>query len=209
MKKAFTLIIVALFVVVSYGQNFEGKVVYRNSYKSKIPNVSDAQLTQMMGSMQEYFIKDGNYKSILNGSLFQWQLYVNKDNKLYSKMANSETLLWNDGLVNADEVLKVEVKKDVTEILGYKCDELVFILKDGTERYFFNLKLFIDPALFANHKLGNWYKFLSISKSLPLKSIIEKRQFTVESVATEIKEMKLESKLFELPAGIRSMKGPN
>ena len=87
-----------------------------------MPNVTDQQFTTMMGSTQEYFIKNGDYKTVADGSLFQWQIYVNKDNKLYSKMANSETLLWNDGSTNTDEILKAEVNKGVTEILGYKCD---------------------------------------------------------------------------------------
>jgi len=45
----------------------------------------------MMGSTQEYLIKGGDYKSIANGTLVQWQLFINKDNKLYNKMSNSET----------------------------------------------------------------------------------------------------------------------
>jgi hypothetical protein len=173
-----------------------------------MPNVTDEQLTTMIGSTLEYFIKDGDYKSIANGSSFQWQLYVNKDNKLYSKIASSDTLLWNDGATNPDEILNAEINNDVTEILGYKCDELILACKSGTQKYYFNPKLSVDPKLFVNHRFGNWYDFLSKSNSLPLKSIIDNSQFTLESVATEIKEMKLDKAFFELPANAQTIKNP-
>ena len=208
MKKTITFLLVTFFAISSFGQTFEGKIVYRNSYKSKMPNVTDEQFTAMMGSKQEYFIKNGDYKSVANGSFFQWQLYINTENKLYSKMANSETLLWNDGAVNPDEILKAEIKEGVAEVLGYKCDELILICKSGTQKYYYNTNFSVDTKLFANHKFGNWYEFLSKSNSLPLKSVVDNAQFTLESVATEVKEMKLNKTFFELPANIKTMKSP-
>jgi hypothetical protein len=208
MTKTITFLLATLFAITSFGQTFEGKIGYKNTYKSKMPNVSDEQFTTMMGSTQEYFIKNGDYKSVANGSFFQWQLYVNKDNKLYSKMSNSETLLWNDGATNTDEILKAEVNKGVTEILGFKCDELVLTCKSGIQKYYFNSKLSVVTKLFANHKFGNWYDFLSKSNSLPLKSIVDNGQFTLESVATEVKEMKLDKTFFELSADVKTMKSP-
>jgi hypothetical protein len=208
MTKTITFLVATLFALTSFGQTFEGKIVYKNAYKSKIPNVTDEQFTTMMGPTQEYFIKNGDYKSVANGSLFQWLLYVNTDNKLYSKMANTETLLWNDGAANADEILKAEINKDVTEILGYKCDELVLTCKSGIQKYYFNTTLSVDTKLFVNHKFGNWYDFLLKSNSLPLKSIVNNGQFSLESVATEVKEMKLDKTFFDLPADAKTMKSP-
>ena len=208
MTKTIIVFLATLIALTSFGQTFEGKIVYKNTYKSKMPNVTDEQFTTMMGSKQEYFIKNGDYKSVANGSFFQWQLYVNKDNKLYTKMANSETLLWNDGAINPDEILKAEVNIGVTEVLGYKCDELVLTCKSGIQKYYFNSTLSVDPKLFVNHKFGNWYEFLSNSNSLPLRSIVDSGQFTLESIATEVKEMKLDKTFFELPADVKTMKSP-
>jgi hypothetical protein len=203
-----TILLAAIFAIASFGQYFEGKIVYKNAYKSKMPNVTDEQFAAMMGSVQEYFIKNGDYKSVSNGSFLQWQLYVNKDNKVYTKMAASETLLWNDGASNSDEVLKAEVNKGVTEISGYTCDELILTCKNGVQKYYFSTKISVDTSLFVNHRFGNWYDFLSRSNSLPLKSIVDNGQFILESVATEIKEMKLDKGLFELPPGAKTMKSP-
>ena len=123
-------------------------------------------------------------------------------------MANSETLLWNDGATNPDEVLKAELNKGVTEILGYKCDELILTCKSGTQKYYFNSKLSVDPDLFVNHKFGNWYDYLVKSNSLPLKSLVDNGQFSLESTATEVKPMKLDDNFFELPANSKAMKSP-
>jgi hypothetical protein len=208
MKKTLPFIFVFISITNLFGQTFEGKIIYSNSYKSKNPQMTDQQWTTMMGSAQEYFIKAGSYKSIMNGTMLHWQLYNNKDNKLYSKMANSETALWNDGNINTDDVLKVEINKNVNNVLGYNCDEVILTCKSGIQKYYFNAILAADTKLYANHKFGNWYDYLSKANALPLKSIIETAYFTMESIATELKPMKLDSKLFDLPEGVKTAKSP-
>ncbi len=208
MKKALVFIFTILSAITVFGQSFEGKIIYTNSYKSKNPKMTDQQWTTMMGSTQEYLIKGGDYKSIANGTLVQWQLYINKENKLYNKMSNSEIAFWNDASVQGDEILKAEINKGVTEVIGYKCDEVILTCKSGVQKYYFNSKLSVDTKLFANHKFGNWFDYLSKSNSLPLKSVIETTQFTIESVAIEVKPMNLDTKTFELQADIKTEKSP-
>ena len=208
MKKIITIIFSLFITTIIFGQSFEGKVTYINTYKSKNPQMTDQQWTSMMGSTQEYFIKGGDYKSIVNGTLIQWQLYTNKDNKFYNKMSNSETAFWNDASIQGDEILKSEVNKGITKILDYPCDELILNCKSGVQKYYFNSKLEVDTKLFVNHKFGNWYDYLLKSNSIPLKSIIETDQFTLESVATAVSLMKLGAETFELPAGIKTEKSP-
>lgn len=208
MRKNLTLLLSLLSIITGFGQNFEGKIFYSNSYKSNNPQMTDQQWTSMLGSTQEYFIKDGNYKSISNGNLLQWLLFISKENKLYTKMANSETALWNDSTIQGDEILNVKENKNAIEILGYKCDEIIFTCKSGIQKYYFNSKLSVDPKLFVGHKFGNWFDYLSKSNALPLKSIIETAQFTIQSVATSVTPMKLSQNLFELPAGMLTSKSP-
>ena len=208
MIKTIFFLIAAFFSLVSFGQHFEGKITYKNSYTSKTPGVTDEQFTLMLGSVQEYYIKEGDYKSIVNGSLLEWQVYINKDNKLYTKMSNSETLWWNDGATNPDEVLKTEINKGVIDILGYKCDELILTCKSGTQKFYFNPNFSVDKEMFKNHQFGNFYEVLSRSNSLPLKAVIENQQFILESMATGIVRVKLEKSFFELPANANTMKSP-
>lgn len=202
------LVLLLITVSFTYGQSFEGKVVYKNNYKSKIANVTNEQFSSMMGTTQEYYIKGGNYKSSGNGTFFQWQLYSNKDNRLYSKMSNSPAILWNDGSVNADEVVKAEINKGVIDILGHQCDELILTCKSGVQKYYFSSKLKVDPKLFEKHKFGNWNEVMSRTSALPLRMIIDSPQFTVESSAIEIVPMKLDDKFFELPADSKLEKSP-
>jgi hypothetical protein len=190
------------------GQTFEGKVTYKNEYTSKIPGMTSDQFSSMMGTVQEYYIKEGNYKSTTNGTFMQWQLYINRDNKLYNKMSNSTSLLWNDGSTNADEVINSEINKGVLDVLGHLCDELVLTCKSGIQKYYFSSKLQIDPQLYEKHRFGNWNEVISRTRSLPLKMVIDNPQFSMECVAIEITPMKLESKVFELPADIKIEKSP-
>lgn len=208
MIKIIAFAIAAFLSLASYGQHFEGKIVYKNSYSSKTPGVTDEQLTSMLGSVQEYYIKDGDYKSVLNGSLVESQLYINKDNKLYNKMSNSEEFFWNDGATNPDEILKTEINKGVIDILGYKCDELVLTCKSGVQKFYFNSGLTVNIEMFKDHKFGNFYEILSRTNSLPLKVVMENQQFAVESIATEVIPMKLEKSFFELPANAKTTKSP-
>ncbi|MCS3794744.1 hypothetical protein [Niastella sp. OAS944] len=205
--KALLFLLTILCMATSFAQTFEGKITYKNKYKSKMPNVTDAQLTSMMGGKYEYYIKNGNYKSTTNGLMLQWQLYVNKENKLYNKMASTETLTWYDGAVNKDSILKLELNEGVTEILGYKCDELIFTCVSGVQKYYFSKKIAVDPKLFANHKFMNWYEYISRSNALPLKAIVDNAQFTWESIASDVQEVKLEESFFALPAGVATTQG--
>ena len=112
MKKTLILVVSILFTTILSAQAFEGKIVYSNTYKSNIPNATDEQLTAMFGTLTDYYIKDGDYKSVTNESFFQWQLYINTDNKLYNKMAVSEIVYWSDGAENKDEVLSFQLNKN-------------------------------------------------------------------------------------------------
>ena len=208
MKKTVTLALSLLTVVTMYAQTFEGRIMYKNTYKSKTPEMKNEQWTAMMGATMEYLIKGGDYKSTLNGTMVQWQLYNNGENKLFTKMANSETLLWNDAAVQGDEVLKVQVNKGVAQVLGYKCDEVILTCKSGVQKYYFNSKFGVDAKLFAKHKYGNWYDYLVKANAIPLKSIIETPQFIMESVATEITAMKLDAKQFQIATGTKMEKSP-
>ena len=190
-------------------QNFEGEIVYQNVYQSKIAGLSDEKFTTLMGTEQDYFIKGANYKSVMNGTLAQWQLYVPGENKLYTKMSNSDSAFWDDAAINPDSVISFSLNKAAVKILGYTCDELILNCKSGTQKYYFNTALGIDPAKYMKHKYGNWYDYVLNSKSVPLKMEIDNAQFVMVSVAVEIKPSTLDNSIFQLPPGIQTFKNPN
>lgn len=210
MRRAAAIPVTVLtFALTVCAQVFEGTIVYQNTYKSKVPNITDQQLTSMFGSRQIYMIKGGDYKSTTNGMLFLWQLYINKDNKLYNKMSTSEEIRWYDGGHTSAPALNIEVNRAVADILGYKCDEVILRVNNGVEKYYFNSKLGVDISLYSKHLYGNWYDYLKIAKAIPLKSVIENSQFLLTSVATEIKATKLDDKEFQLPENVKIAKSPS
>jgi len=202
------LLFLLFFSITSNAQNFEGKIVYSITYNSKMPNATNEQLALMLGNKHEYFIKGGNYKTVTNGTFLLWQVFINKDGKSYSKMANAEPLLYNDVTVAIDELLKSEKNENVVTILGYPCHELVFTSKNSQEKYYYNPTLKLDASVFASHKLGNWNEFTRQANAVPLKMTISNIQFTMDATAIEILPMKLDDKLFELPAGVKTEKSP-
>lgn len=201
MKKIIFIFLAGIIAGSLSAQSFEGMIVYKNSMKSKIPNITDEQLSAVSGTAQHYYIKGGNYKSVTNGTYALWQLFRAKESKLYSKTAVSDTIFWTDVSVNDDSIVKVELVNNAAEIIGYKCDLLILSCKSGLQKYYFNARIAVDPKLFVNHKYGNWYEFLKLSKALPLKMVIETNQFIMESVATEVKAAKVDDKEFQIPPG--------
>lgn len=192
------LIILILPVAYAYGQSFEGEVIYNNRFTSKMKNFTDEQLTAMIGSKQEYLIKDGNYKSFLNGQSITMQLYDDKTNRIYNKKPNTDTLYWFDASINTDEVISYEIKKNVERILGNQCDAIIMITRTGTTTIFYTSLYKVDYKIYVNHHYSNWAFYTSKVGAIPLKTIIETNQFKMQSTATEIKPMKLDQEYFNL-----------
>ena len=59
MQKTLILCLLLLLSASAVAQYFEGKIVYHNVYRSKLPNVADEQLTDILGSSHDYLIKEG------------------------------------------------------------------------------------------------------------------------------------------------------
>jgi len=203
-----TILVLCVFIFVSRAQTatpaFEGEIVYANTYKSKNPKLIEKQLSIMLGKVHNYFIKDGNYKTVTNGVFAQWQLYIHADNKIYNKMVSSDTVFWNDGNTYDDEVLSAVINKNVITIMGYMCDELLLNCLSGMHKYYYNAQLRVDSELFVNHKYGNCYNYLSRINAVPLKMVIEDSQVIMESVATKVIPKKLDAAFFTLPPNTKT-----
>lgn len=195
--------ILVLFLMLSplmcLAQSFEGKITYSNSYKSKSPQLKDAQLATMLGTTQDYYIKGADYKSVFNGSYIKMQLYKSKENRSYTLTAKSDSLYWEDYSKNKDVATKFEVEKGKETVMGVLCDVLIVYTPKSKTAYYYNSKYGVNPALVNQHAYGNWYYVISKTRALPLKTISESEQFTLISTAVNITPMKLEATLFEVP----------
>ena len=176
-------------------------MVYKNAFKSKMPNFSDAQFTEIMGATQQYFIKGGNYRSETNGTFLLWQVYLHKDNKLYIKMTTSDYLFWTDAGIAKDEVVKIEVNKKVATVFGHECDEIMITTRNGTSKFYYNTGVLqVDATLYGKHKYQGWNEYLAKANALPLKIVIDNDKFSMEGTVTEIIPSQIDDKIFLLPA---------
>jgi hypothetical protein len=206
MKRMVAIAFTLLSLYSGAAQSFEGKVIYKNSFKSKSAGLKDEQLDTMFGNIQDYYIKGSDYKSVSNGTFLQAQLYISKENKFLSKTANADTFQSIDASINQDEILKTELQKGILEVLGYPCDELILTCKSGIQKYYFNSKLPIEAEQFKGHQYANWYAYLKLSGALPLKMIIDNQQFHLESQAIEVLPMVLVPDEFQLAADRKTFK---
>lgn len=180
----------------AHAQYFEGKIVYSNTFNSKIKALNNTQLQYIVGSKMDYYIKGCNYKSISNGHSVTMQLYDCSSNRVYNQTPKSDTLYWFSAAINTDTTFKYEIKKNADTVLGYVCDALVLTTKTGTTVLYYSKQLKVNAAAFKDHQYNNWALFTLQTGSLPLKMVIETEVFTMESVATEVQELKLQEGFF-------------
>jgi hypothetical protein len=204
----FLSILIILNIQTSLAQSFEGRVIYKVSAKPKSQQFSNEQLTAMVGDTQEFFIQGGYNKSVYNGTKMEWQIYRADENKVYTKVSDSEVIFWQDGAFQNDEILKTELNRAVTKVLDYTCDELILTCESGLYKYYFNTQFGIDAKLYEKYKYTNVAAKLAQIKALSLKSIADTPLFTIESVAIEVKPMKLDKKTFDIPANSSLVKSP-
>lgn len=191
------ILLLLLTPTINFAQTFEGKIRFTNSYKSKSPQLKDEQLESMMGTIQDYYIKGGDYKSITNGSYLKMQLYRSTENRGYILTSKSDSLYWEDYSKNKDVVTKFDVKKGKETIMGVLCDVLIIYTLKSKASYYYSSKYGVNPDLYKQHAYGNWYYIVSKIKALPLKTVYESERFTFTSIAVNIIPMKLEAKVFK------------
>ena len=177
-------------------QYFEGEIVYENSFRSKLPRLTAGKLASLIGDRQQYYIKDGHYKSLTNGGMIEMQLYDNATNRIYNKRPVSDTLYWFDASVNTDTLVSFQVRKNAEMILGNLCDELIMRTKTGITAFYYSSKYRLDGSKYRAHGYNNWAFYTTKCGALPLKIVLENRQFRMESIAREVKSLKMDESFF-------------
>lgn len=193
------LVLLLLSPIMCLAQAFEGKITYSIEYKSKSPQLKDAQLATMLGNTQDYYIKGGDYKSVFNGAFLKMQLYKSEENRSYTLTGQSDSFYWEDYGKNKDVATKFDIVKGKEAVMGVLCDVLTVYTPKSKTSYYYNGKYGVNPVVFKRHAYGNWFYVISKMSALPLKTIIETEQFTMVNTALNITPMKLNNKLFELP----------
>jgi hypothetical protein len=78
MKIISAIILVIGMAGAATAQSFEGEITYSNTFTSKVQGLSNERLASYIGNKQEYFIKGGYYKSVMNGLAVTEQLMTRR-----------------------------------------------------------------------------------------------------------------------------------
>ena len=203
------IIIITVIVTFSLGnafaKEFEGIVEYRNSVLDE-NGEAQSTLEKKVGSKRMYYIKGGNYKSVSNGALFKYQIYLFDENKIYTKKIGTDKYDIVDAADNEFPVLDYSISFNQETILGFKCDLITILTENGVYKYYYSRAHKINPDNYIKHNNGNWRFYVSRTSALPLKMVFEintKRFFVAyktiyESVAVNIIERPLSLEEFEI-----------
>lgn len=203
MKKLVFLLAFSLSALSVIAQNFEGRILYKNSFF--LPNGQDvtASATKMMGAEQDYYINARHYKSLMNGQMMTMQLYRSDENKYYTVDGNNTAQSF-DGSTESGKITKIEKLDGTFDILGRKCKGIVLTGNTSKTTYYYDESMKVNIDTFSKHKFGNWIDYLQASGgALPLAFIVENPQYTWKSEAVKVEPMKLDDSEFALPKGVK------
>lgn len=204
---SFFTLLVLLIPIAGFAQNFEGEIDYHLHYTSRMASVSDSQMAKAMGDQSTYYTSGGNYKSVTNGSVLLWQLYIHAENKIYNSFSGGR-VQWIDAWTEHDTVFNTNVRRNAAVIMGYTCDELTMFCRSGVQIYYYSTKLKINPQLFARHRYGNYAAYMAEAGAIPIKFIINSKELKIEALAVRIKPQKLAPGFFNLPPGATPTPSP-
>jgi hypothetical protein len=186
MKK---IIVFLVFLLAFKGnaQSFEGKLEYIVSTEilgdGMVQGISKNKLIEKLKSQGEIpvdtltyiYSAKGDFVSISKyGDIDMITNYIKKDNLLYHFVGDLNIVSAIDVTIDLEEKLgnpPVVTKTDKKEKIGdLECSVVEVKWKTGTYRYYFSDTILkVDPELFKAYNYDQFYEFLKISKSLPVK----------------------------------------
>ena len=194
--------------------SFEGVIEYDVKFKMlegfEKFGVSNDDFIKNLKSQGEYFskvdyyYKGGNYAFETNlKNNIRKQIYVSKENNIY--------FFENDLVIVSDASIDLETVKgntpkiqllDKTELINnIRCNVVKVVWKLGTYYYYYNSEiLIVDPNLFKGHNYDQFYRFLEISKSLPIRIVKEVNNLMVtELTLKKFFKKKIMDNVFDIP----------
>ncbi len=194
-------IIIFLFSIQIFSQDFEGIIEYENSYEKLVENdaIKIEDLKAFLGTKSKFVTKKGAYKQISEGKFMSYQLYKPNQSKLFYKdLINADTLYFKDLKKYENTEFEYEIIKNADTILGHVCHKLIYKTKDTEEHYYFAPDLKQNPKYFKDYKFGNKDKLTELTKSINLRYDLFFNGLKIKSIATEIKRQNIEDSEFEI-----------
>jgi hypothetical protein len=201
MKKTL-LIIIFLFSIQVFSQDFKGIIKYETSFEKLVENnaINIEDLKAFLGINSTFITKNGSYKQISEGKFMSFQLYKPNQSKLYYKdLIEADTLYFKDVKKHDNTKFEYEIIKNADTILGYVCHKLIYKTKDSESHYYFAPELKQNPKYFKNYKFENKDKLVELTKSIYLRYDLFFNGLKIKSTATSIERKKIKDNEFEIP----------
>ena len=196
MKNLIIVLSLLLFCTISFGQNFEGYIFYKNTFVDSLGNDITAEISPLLGLEQHYYIDSMNYVGLNEAGVLA-QLYNVHDNTYYFVMNGQIQRIL--GSYEYPKELSIQTLESTTKILSYECESKIFTSENGQTTYFYNKSVSVDPKPFMKQKFGHWGAYLEASNgALPLKFINVTPGFTQISEAKLVKVQDVDKSFFDL-----------
>lgn len=189
-------------------QTFEGVIVYNYSYTDKTGFLSKKEAKKLFGTEQTLHIKNGKYKSRLNGISKKTHIYPGNDT-LYMTQDAVRAVMWINAKKQKGEILSHNLTRGAKRVKGVKCDLLEVKTTTGTLYYYFSDKYKVDSKLYAKHQYNYWAFCLEkTGGALPLKFVVDKQDETIELTCKKISLAKISDNIFTLTRGVSIIPAP-
>ena len=197
-----TLTLILLFIplnLFSQKKQFEGIIKFSQTYQSENAQFDLKKYQSFFGDSYVSYVKPGLYRQdYYNSNGISFILYNFKTNQYYYKLANIDTLYYQDCSKPKGE-FKLEKTDTIINILNYRCNSLIVKSQSYNAQYFYAKDLYIDPAFFKDHKFGGYNLITAATESVYLKIISDFGFVKVIAEADSIVEKKLDDNIFKLP----------
>ena len=203
-KKYFLLCIITIANLTIMGQvYFEGKVIYKFEFSSDFIKEPTKFLTPIAGTGSTLYFKQGNYRHDYESGIMQFDIYIKKENRIYEKRRNSDTIFWKDCSKPGDKILDTLFSPKTKTVLGIICDQFAIQYKENSEVHYYNAdSIYINPDWFKNFKLNEEYLIDLREKSIYLKNEVSTQYFKLIETATNIIRQSVDSEKFIIPKNV-------
>lgn len=205
-KKLF-LIIITLFSLITYSQDFEGKIEYKiTCIKNNKEVIDSPEFIKFMGDKSTFVTKKGSYKQITNSYISSFQLYDPNKNKLYLKnnrnTTESDTLFSVDVSKMKNTKFEYEIIKNADTILGHICNKLIIKPHSNLiqQDYYYSSDLKLNPKYFKNFSAFDKNKITDLMKSVFLRLDFHFKDFILNMTAIDIQKIEISDSEFTLPS---------
>lgn len=179
--------------------DFEGVLFYKTELKSKKPGVNEKDFRAMLSLAENSaaYIKQGNYK---HSSNLRETYYISKNQKVYYKFKNIDTLYYLDYGSDTSTVLNVIKSDEQKQVAGLTCKTITIQTASSSSKYYYSPELHMNPEFDKNNKIGRHDVYTRETESLWLSLLQEAESYSYTQTCVRIEPKSIDDLVFDLPS---------